>query len=142
MPERSADWMEQARRDLAMAGQARDTGFFEWACFISQQAAEKAIKAVYQKHGAVAWGHSVLDLLDGLRAASREIPSDLFRIARGLDRLYIPARYPDGFSRGKPADYFTRMQTMQSVVRKGSLKTMGRGFPRLKSWGESALGIS
>jgi HEPN domain-containing protein len=101
-----------------------------------------AIKAVYQKHGAVAWGHSVLDLLDGLRAAGREIPSDLFRIARGLDRLYIPARYPDGFSRGKPADYFTRMQTMQSVVRKGSLKTMGRGFPRLKSWGESALGIS
>jgi len=108
MPERSADWMEQARRDLAMAGQARDTGFFEWACFISQQAAEKAIKAVYQKHGAVAWGHSVLDLLDGLRAAGREIPADLFRIARGLDRSYIPARYPDGFSRGKPADYFTR----------------------------------
>lgn len=95
MPERSADRTEQARRDLAMAGQARDTGFFEWACFISQQAAEKAIKAVYQKHGAVAWGHSVLDLLDGLRAAGREIPSDLFRIARGLDRLYIPARYPD-----------------------------------------------
>ena len=36
MPERSADWMGQARRDLAMAGQARDTGFFEWACFILQ----------------------------------------------------------------------------------------------------------
>jgi HEPN domain-containing protein len=30
--------MGQARRDLAMARQARDTGFFEWACFISQQA--------------------------------------------------------------------------------------------------------
>ena len=27
--------MEQARRDLAMAGQARDTGFFEWARLIA-----------------------------------------------------------------------------------------------------------
>ena len=105
--------MEQARRDLAMAGQARDTGFFEWACFISQQGAEKAIKAVYQRHGAVAWGHSVLDLLDGLRAAGREIPADLFRIARGLDRNYIP----DGFSRGKPADYFAREDAVSGAER-------------------------
>ena len=35
MAERSADRMEQARRDLAMAGQARDTGFFEWARLIA-----------------------------------------------------------------------------------------------------------
>ena len=70
----------------------------------SQQAAEKAIKAVYQKHGAVAWGHSVRDLLEGLQAAGREVPADLSGIARSLDRNYIP----DGFSRGKPADYFTR----------------------------------
>ncbi|MDD3934208.1 MAG: HEPN domain-containing protein, partial [Methanoculleus sp.] len=74
----------------------------------SQQAAEKAIKAVYQKHGAVAWGHSVRDLLEGLQAAGREVPADLFSVARSLDRNYIPARYPNGFSRGKPADYFTR----------------------------------
>ena len=74
-----------------------------------------AIKAVYQKHGAVAWGHSVLDLLDGPRAAGREIPADLFRIARSLDRSYIPARYPDGFSRGKPADYFTREDADDAV---------------------------
>ena len=113
MPERSADWMEQAWRDLAMAGLARDSGFFEWASFISQQAAEKAIKAVYQKHGAVAWGHSVRDLLEGLQAAGREVPADLSGIARSLDRNYIP----DGFSRGKPADYFAREDAVSGAER-------------------------
>jgi len=106
--------MDQAQRDLAMAGQARATGYFEWACFISQQAAEKAIKAVYLKSGAVAWGHSVIDLLEGLRQR-HDIPADLFRIARGLDRSYVPARYPDGFSRGKPADYFDKEDADDAV---------------------------
>lgn len=106
--------MGQARRDLAMARQARDTGFFEWACFISQQAAEKAIKAVYQRSGAVAWGHSVLDLLEGLRQRY-EIPADLFKIARSLDRNYIPARYPDGFAVVKPADYFAQEDADDAV---------------------------
>jgi len=106
--------MGQARRDLAMAGQARDTGFFEWACFISLQAAEKAIMAVYQRSGAVALGHSVLDLLEGLRQRY-EIPADLFRIARRLDRNYIPARYPDGFAVGKPADYFAQEDADDAV---------------------------
>ena len=105
MPERSADWMEQAERDLMMAEIAKEKGIFEWTCFISQQAAEKAIKAVYQKFGAVAWGHSTTDLLRGL-AGKTEVPGPVLNAARNLDRFYVPARYPDGFERGKPADYF------------------------------------
>jgi HEPN domain-containing protein len=45
----------------------------------------------------------------------REIPADLFSVARSLDRNYIPARYPDGFSRGKPADYFTQEDADDAV---------------------------
>ncbi len=56
MPERSADGMRQARRDLAMAKQARESGFYEWSCFIAQQAAEKAVKAVYQSKGVLRSG--------------------------------------------------------------------------------------
>lgn len=40
--ERSRDWIEQAKSDL-------EIGFYEWACFSSQQAAEKGVKAVFQK---------------------------------------------------------------------------------------------
>jgi HEPN domain-containing protein len=47
--ERSADWMEQARGDLEHAAHDLIGGFFDWACFSAQQAAEKAVKAVFQK---------------------------------------------------------------------------------------------
>ena len=96
--------MEQSKRDLQMAGQAAASGFPEWACFIAQQAAEKAIKAVYQKRGGVGWGNSVSDLLQGL-PGDCTIPSDLSTVARNLHRWYIQARYPDGFPQGKPGDY-------------------------------------
>jgi amidophosphoribosyltransferase len=104
MPERSTDWMGQAKRDLEMAARAMHAGFPEWTCFISQQAAEKAIKAVYQKKGGVAWGQSVADLPKGLEK-DLTVPGDLSRAARNLDRWYVQARYPDGFPRGKPGDY-------------------------------------
>ncbi|MDQ7850022.1 MAG: HEPN domain-containing protein [Armatimonadota bacterium] len=45
MAERSRDWVEQARRDLESARLQAEGGFFEWACFVSQQAAEKAVRA-------------------------------------------------------------------------------------------------
>lgn len=45
--ERSADWIDQARGDLAHARQDLETGFYEWACFSAQQASEKAGRAPY-----------------------------------------------------------------------------------------------
>ncbi len=96
--------MEQSHRDLRMAEQAMESGFFEWACFISPQSAVKALKAVYQKRGAVAWGHSVTDLLHGLFKGSSPL-QDMQKEGRNLDRWYVQARYPDGFPTGKPGDY-------------------------------------
>lgn len=40
MPERSADWMVQAERDLEQARWSLEGRFFEWACFVARQAAE------------------------------------------------------------------------------------------------------
>jgi HEPN domain-containing protein len=114
MPERSTDWIGQAVRDLSMAEQAMTSGFPEWACFIAQQAAEKAIKAVYQKRGGVAWGHSVADLLKGL-GDLYTIPEDLAKAGRSLDRWYVQARYPDGFPQGKPADYVDREDAASAI---------------------------
>ncbi len=64
--ERSADWIEQARGVLQHARHDLAGAYFEWACFSAQQAAEKAVKAVFQKFGSEAWGHSVADLLQEL----------------------------------------------------------------------------
>lgn len=106
MPERSKDWLAQAKRDLENAHWEKHGGFYEWACFISQQAAEKALKAVYQRLGGDAWGHSVTNLLEGL-SEKVAIQDEMFSYGRTLDRFYIPARYPNGWHQGSPKDYFT-----------------------------------
>lgn len=61
--ERSKDWMDEAEGDLEHAKSDSERGYYNWACFSAQQAAEKVVKAVFQKLGAEAWGHSVADLL-------------------------------------------------------------------------------
>ncbi len=47
MPSREKDWYKQALRDLEHAENDLKNGFYEWACFSSQQAAEKAVKTLY-----------------------------------------------------------------------------------------------
>jgi HEPN domain-containing protein len=103
--DRSADWIRQATRDMERAKLDLEYAFYEWACFTSQQAAEKAVKAVYQAHNKYVRGHSVLKLLEGLKD-NLAVPPDIFHLARVLDRYYIESRYPNGFPEGSPQDYF------------------------------------
>lgn len=114
MAERSQDWYRQAERDLESAKSQLKAGFFEWACFIAQQAAEKAVKAVYQRLSAEAWGHSVNDLLKGLEDKT-DIPKELFAHAKRLDKFYIPSRYPNGWAKGFPAEYITKEDAENAV---------------------------
>ena len=112
--ERSADWLAQAQSDLAHAHHDVAAGFYDWACFSAQQAAEKATKAVFQRIGADAWGRSVADLLEELR---RTIPvSDvLLDAGKDLDRAYIAARYPDAHSTGSPRSRYFRVEADRLV---------------------------
>jgi HEPN domain-containing protein len=104
--ERSADWIDQAQGDLEHARSDTERGFYDWACFSAQQAAEKAVKAVFQKMGAEAWGHSVADLLDEL-SSSRPVAEELRDAALELDKAYIPARYPNAHPSGSPRRRYT-----------------------------------
>ncbi len=92
---------------MASAETMLANGFFEWTCFASQQGAEKAVKAVFQKMGAAAWGHSLLELLK-LLASKVAITEELLDCARILDRFYIPTRHPNSFESGSPFEYFTQ----------------------------------
>jgi len=100
---RPGDWFRQAELDRAAAVDARGQRHFEWACFAAHQAAEKAVKAVHQAAGVEAWGHSVAALLAGLD----DVPSTVTDAAKGLDKHYIPARYPDAHPEGAPGDVYT-----------------------------------
>lgn len=114
MPERSSDWFRQAKRDIESAKILLKNSFFEWACFIAQQASEKAVKAVYQKLGAEGWGHSVSNLLRGL-IEKIEVSEDLIDRAKSLDKFYIPARYPNGWPSGIPAEYITEKDAQDAI---------------------------
>lgn len=114
MAERSRDWLAQAERDLEQARWSLQGGFYEWACFVSQQAAEKGVKALYEAlHGEV-WGHAISKMLASLPEGHRPDEA-LIERAIHLDRFYIPTRYPNGFDTGSPKDYFTRRDAEEAI---------------------------
>jgi len=94
--ERSRDFLLQAKRDLEQARLSLREGFFEWAAFAAQQAAEKAVKAV-----------SVAGLLEEL-AQKLPVPEALLDAASELDKAYIPSRYPDALPEGAPFQRYRR----------------------------------
>jgi HEPN domain-containing protein len=118
--ERSADWLAQAKRDLESANYEMEGQYFEWGCFLSQQAAEKAVKAVYQKIGGEAFGHSVAGLLGRLPALKKddrkkEEISELIALAKELDKAYISARYPNSHPEGAPFNAYTEAEAKRSI---------------------------
>jgi HEPN domain-containing protein len=114
VPERGDDWLKQAERDLAHSKMDLEHKFYEWACFSAQQAAEKSLKALLQKRGRAAWGHSVRELLEGIQGEFNI--EGVIEGAKILDKYYIPARYPNGFDTGAPVDYFTQKEAKEAIV--------------------------
>ncbi len=99
--------MDQAEGDLEHAKHDLAAGFYDWACFSAQQAAEKAVKAVFQRLGTEAWGQSVYDLLARLRERF-EVDESLLDMALELDKAYIPTRYPYAHPASSPRRRYTR----------------------------------
>lgn len=115
MASRAEDWFRQAMRDLQHARDALERGTYEWAAFAAQQAAEKAIKALFQSLGAEARGHSVTELLSALPPRVR--PSEaLVDTARELDKHYIGPRYPNSYPSGAPMDFYTRAEAERAIT--------------------------
>jgi HEPN domain-containing protein len=106
MAERSKDWLRQAEWDLRHARHARDDQDYDWSAFAAQQAAEKAVKGLFQKLNRDAWGHALSLLLASLPEEARP-GTKLIEKAKALDKHYIPTRYPNGFERGAPFDFYT-----------------------------------
>jgi HEPN domain-containing protein len=113
--EPGADWLARAQGDLAHARHDVAAGFYDWACFSAQQAAEKATKAVFQRLGADAWGHSVADLLEELRRTI-PVPDVLVDAGQDLDRAYIAARYPNAHPSGSPRSRYFRVEAERLVT--------------------------
>jgi HEPN domain-containing protein len=114
MASRADDWLRQARRDLEHARNTLADGTFEWAAFAAQQSAEKAVKALFQRLGGEARGHSVSQLLAALPEAMRPA-DDLIDAAKEIDKHYIGPRYPDSYPEGAPLDFYTRAEAQRAI---------------------------
>src|SRR5947209_10140828 len=112
--DRSKDWIEQARGDLEHARHDLQHEFYDWACFSSQQASEKEVKAVLQRQGVETWGRSVAYLLRTLENTT-EVDEALIEAANELDKTYITPRYPDALPSGAPRTRYTRTEAERMV---------------------------
>jgi HEPN domain-containing protein len=112
MANRSFDWLNQAIRDLEQAASSRDAERYEWACFASHQAAEKAVKALHLHLGQEAWGHVIAKLLTELPETASEI---LIEKGRVLDNFYMPTRYPNGHPEGAPFEHYGPLQSEEAI---------------------------
>jgi HEPN domain-containing protein len=105
---------------------ARAAGDYDWAAFASHQAAEKAIKAVFQKLHQDAWGHVLSFLLAALPDAQRPDRALIDR-AKQLDKHYIPTRYPNGFERGAPTDLYILQEADEAIANAEAIIEFCRG---------------
>jgi HEPN domain-containing protein len=109
-------WLRQARDDLEAAHVLADAKHYAQACFLSQQATEKALKALWFRLDLDPWGHSVTRLIRDLPEETRETFTPLLDAALYLDKLYIPTRYPDAIAELTPFEAYTKAETETALT--------------------------
>ena len=121
-------WLRQAEKDLESAQDSSKAGHYEWACFQSQQAAEKALKAfLYSKGLRAVLTHSIRELVLDCSKYESDF-RDFLSQAKVLDTYYIPTRYPNGLVGNEiPAQYYSEEDASQCINYAGlMLKTVRR----------------
>ena len=110
-----ARWFKQAERDLEDAAFNRQGERYNVACFLSQQAAEKAVKGYLYRRGAEdVWGTSLIDLCEDAKLF--EMFFDTIKAeARQLDKYFDITRYPAYLPGGIPADAFDDIDAERAI---------------------------
>ncbi len=109
--------MRRAQSALRVAELGGSPGT-EWEdfCFHCQQAAEKAIKAIFVYKGVQhRYTHSIENLLTSLLGLGVEVPEDI-RDAASLSRFAGETRYPGVYERIDESDYRRALAIARRVV--------------------------
>lgn len=123
-----ARWLRQAADDLETARLLVEHQRPAVACFLAQQCAEKALKALLYHGGAdIVLGHSVAALCQEVAARHPALAARCPAWAT-LDQHYIPTRYPDALPGGVPADVYTEVQAQAAVGLAADVVTAVRGL--------------
>ena len=102
-------WLKTAEEDLGAARGLLTIKKYSHACFIAQQCAEKAMKALWYALGDDPWGHSIRKLIEEIpeRAVRQKLMANL-EAGNILDRYYIPTRYPNGLPDLTPGEVYLK----------------------------------
>ncbi len=113
--DQSARWLAQARHDLAAAEYAEAGGFHALACFLCQQAGEKAVAGYLFARGADhVWGHALADLCEDAMQLDKSF--DVIKsVAMLLDKHYQPTRYPTGLPGGVPHAVYDQVDAARAL---------------------------
>lgn len=107
-------WRGQADGALGMA---RLGTHHNWRCFLAEQAAQMAMKALLHGLGRGPWGHDLVELGKAMaEALEGPLDSSLADALRRLSKLYIPTRYADALPSGDPADKFTAADAEDAIA--------------------------
>ncbi len=118
VPGSAEDWLARAEGDLALAKVPLPEGaFYEDLCFHCQQAAEKALKAVYQHFGKrFRYTHDLDELITGLRNEGISVPPEVVDAAL-LTSYAWEARYPGLSEPATIEEYREALRQAEIVMR-------------------------
>lgn len=107
-------WLEFAEYDLKSAKWQLEGKIFVSSCYASQQAAEKALKALLLENGNIP---PKIHSLDRLITVLKSIKIDISKIendARELDIYYITTRYPGQY--GGPEGLYSETDAIKAIT--------------------------
>ncbi len=85
------EWLKKAKEDLKAAGNSLKSKDYGWSCFQSQQAVEKALKALYiKKYKRLLKVHDLV-----LLAKKIDAPKEIINYCNKINPSYIDTRYLD-----------------------------------------------
>lgn len=104
------NWWEQAKRDLKSAHNSYNSNDFYIASFLSQQAIEKGLKALYlKKKNFVKKIHNIVTLAKELK-----LPINLIEDCDKVNPVYTDTRYPDA-KVGLPSERYTKERSKEDI---------------------------
>ncbi|MEK7398467.1 MAG: HEPN domain-containing protein [Candidatus Poribacteria bacterium] len=114
-PDDPREWINRAYSDLAIAKAVIDKAYIEDLCYHTQQAVEKAVKALLLKYDVeFPYVHNIAQLLTLLEEVGQEIP-EFIRESEKLTRFAVFVRYP-GITPIKRLEYEQAIVIAENVV--------------------------
>ncbi len=110
-----ARWMRQAERDLEDAKFLQEGKRYNLACFMGQQAGEKAVKGYLYHQGVEdVWGQSLADLCEDAKVLNM-----MFDVIKSqavlLDKYHDLTRYPHLLPGGIPSEAYDEVDAERAV---------------------------